>query len=329
MNTFKVARLGIWGVILATCLSVAGLYLAVHQTFLVGDSLQHIVKESRIAETVREEVLLPKILQTTRASDYSSLLDGQTVTDAFNEAVSTETLNAKLKPAALAIQKWLNSEEPEVSFSINMTDLSDSFANTLSKKVQSKVAALPACTLRNSLSDAQSGTCKSSLVTPEALAERINTLIANDSTLASNTTITPATLNLPTSSGAASDIPSYLNLFYALSLVALGITVVVSLWLLLKHRLSGIVTIGAGALLAGMGMFLVSVVGPQRLGIVSSDSQVQQVLRAGSSGLEANLQQLSVTLGVVGLVLIVGGAIGLLIIKKRFQSSQSIHFSRH
>lgn len=328
MNIFKGIRLGIWSIILAACVVIGGLYLAVSQTFLTTQSLNRIVAESQLSETVRSDVLLPKILQTTRASDYAALLDDNTVTAAFNEAVSTEVLNKKLEPAVDSLQKWLNSKEPTVDFSISMADVSDSFAEKLANKVNDKYASIPSCTLRSTLADAESGICRSSLVTKEALAQKINDMVKQDASLQSSTTITPDSIQLSGSlQRIGSDLPTYLNMFYAGSIIAAGIAALISLWLLLKHRLSGIIAFGSAGVLSGLVLYIVSVVGTQRAGLLSSDSQVLQVARAGSNAIEAVLQQQTLLLVGVGALLIVLAIIAKIILKRRASPAQSLHLS--
>ncbi len=328
MNIFKGIRLGIWSIILTACIVIGGLYLAVSQTFLTTKSLTTIVADSKLAETVRSEVLLPKVLQTTRASDYAALLDDKTVTTAFNEAVSTEVLNKKLEPAVDSLQKWLNSKEPTVDFSISMSDLSDSFAEKLASRVNDKYASIPRCTLRSTLADAENGVCSSSLVTKEALAQKINDMIKRDTSLQSSTTITPDSIQLSGSlQRIGSDLPTYLNMFYAGSIIAAGIAALVSLWLLLKHRLSGVIAFGSAGILSGLFLYIVSVIGTQRAGLVSSDPQILQIARAGSSAIEAALQQQAIILLSSGLALVIIGVVAKVLINRHSTPKQSLHLS--
>lgn len=328
MNIFKGIRLGIWSIILAACIVIGGLYLAVSQTFLTTKSLNTIVADSKLSETVRSEVLLPKVLQTTRASDYAILLDDKTVTTAFNEAVSTDVLNKKLEPAVDSLQKWLNSKEPTVDFSISMADLDDNFAKKLSTKVNEKYSSLPSCTLRNTLADAESGVCRSSLVTKEALSQKINDIITLDSSLQENTTITPESIQLSTAlQRTGSDLPTYLNMFYAASIIAAGIAVFISLWLLLKHRLSGIIAFGGASVLSSIALFVIAVVGTSQAGAISTDPQVLQVARAGSSTFEAALQQQVTILLGVGILLVIVGIVAKILLRRHAKPKQSLHLS--
>lgn len=330
MNIFKIVRLVVWGALVAICIVITCLYLAINQTFLTRDGLTTVVKESRVADTVRSEILLPKILQTTRASDYSTLLDDKTVTEAFNSAVSTEVLTKKLQPAVDSLQKWLNSEEPKIVFSIDMSDLSDTFAATLADKVNTKVASLPRCTAQNTIAQAESGVCRSTVITANTLSKQIEEMIKTDPTLASNVTITPESIQLsPSIQRNGSDLPSYLNLLYAAAIVAAGVTALVSLWLLFKHRLAGVITLGASALLGGIGLFIIATLGAHAAGSFSSDSQVQQLARAGASAFEAAVQRQFILLFIGGIIALLIGVTAAILLRRRRASHQSMHLSGH
>jgi hypothetical protein len=328
MKLFKAIRLSTWSVIIGTTIAFSGTYLALSQTLLTAEGLNTILTQSKLSETVRDDVLLPKILQTTRGSDYAALLDDQTVTAAFNEALPAETLDSKLAPAVNSLEKWLNSKEPTITFSINMSDLSDTFARSLSQKVGEKYASIPRCTIRSSLSDAENGICRSSIISEENIRQKITELIKNDASLRTSTVITPDSVPVaPALLEYGRDIPSYLNIYYAAALVAAAIAVLSALWLIFKHRLYGIVTLGSGILLASVLLLLISIVGVERATAISTDPQILQLARAGSTALKDALQHQALLLGSSGLLLIIIGVAAILITRRRSRSSQSMRFS--
>lgn len=323
MNVFAIIRRSIWAVILAACIVVGGLYLAFSQTFLTSAGLTHILQQSRLAETVKDEVLLPKVLASTRSSDYSALLDDKTVTDAFNAAITPDALNAKLAPAVDALQQWLNSKEPSVKFSISMSDLSDNFADKLGQKINAKVAALPQCTRQNTLADAENGVCRSPFITSELLGQKINEAIKSDPALQENVTVSQETLPLPASNN---DLPSYLNMFYALTLVATGIMALISIWLLFKHRFAGIITIGAACILAAIALFAVSILSHAAIAR-ADDPLLGKIVFASVGSLNSILQQEALFLASGGIAAIVIGSTLLVIFARRRKSRQAMHMS--
>jgi hypothetical protein len=328
MNVFKTIRLGLWSILLVLCVIIGGLYLAVSQTFLSPTSLATIVNQSHLADTVRSTILLPKILASTRNSNYSPLLDDKTVTDAFNTAVTTDTLNKKLTPAVNSLQAWLDSQQPTVSFSIDMSDLSNTFADQLSQSVNAKISLLPLCTLRSTMDDAENGVCRSPYITQAALAQKINDAIKNDPALKDNMTITPDAIKLSSSvKQPGQDLPEYLNMFYAVSIVAAGIAGLVTLWLLFKHRLAGIITVGIAGLLAGILLYITAIIGVQAVGTLSTDELVQQVARTGSNIFAAALQKEALILMIGGAVMALVTSAIVIIISRRRRPERSAHLS--
>ena len=291
MNVFTLLRLGIWSVLLAGCLVLCGIYWTVQSTLLTSANLHTIVQQSALSETVRRDILLPRVLQATQGSDYAALLDNAMVTAAFDAALPSHKLDAQLTPATEAIAKWLNSTEPTVTFSIDMSSLSHDFAAALATKANDKLASLAPCTYQNTLADAQTGVCRSERVTKEALAGKIKQFVASDPTLATQATLTPDSIGLRAALDKASDAPTYLNLLYATTIIAGGVAVLITLWLLLKHRLYGLVTIGvAGGIAAGI-LYCLSIFGLQPLGTLSDNVLLQQAIRAVIGSFEASLQR--------------------------------------
>lgn len=328
MNVFRIIRLSLWAMILAACATVAIGYLAFSQAFLSKEGLTKIVEQSHLAETARTDILLPRLLATTRSSDYSTLLDDKTVTDAFNEALPKEALNAKLEPAVNALHLWLNSKEPSVAFSIDMTDLSNNFANKLSEKINAKVAALPTCTARNTLADAENAVCRSPFITKETLMNQIDEAIKNDPELKSNSTITPETIALPRSAQTGGgDLPSYLNMFYATSLIAAALAGLIVLWLLFKHRFAGIITIGAASLLAAAALAAGPLAAAPLTARLSGDELASKIAFAATHSLASNIQYYAVVLAGAGITAIIIGSLGAFFLARRRKAQAGMHLS--
>ncbi len=328
MNTFAIIRRVIWGLLLSGCIVIGGFYLALSQTILTKDGLRTVVTESKLADTVRDDVLLPRILQATRGSTYASLLDDTTVTKAVETAIPSDRLNKMLDPAVDATWRWLNSQEPEVHFSIPATSLSTSLATTLDKQVAAKVANLPACTLLSAYLDAETGLCQSRRINTEALTEKIQQIIKQDAMLDNQNVLTPESTGIKAAlSGSASDLPSYLNMLYALSLVTAVAGGLITLWLLAKHRFAGIITIGGAGILAGISLYIVGIVATTRTGTLSDNTQLQLVARSAITLLNQTINHYALLVAGAGIIVAAIGSIGLYFWKKHHTDYQSVHLS--
>lgn len=325
MNVLATIRRIIWGIILGSCITVALLYLAFYQTFLSGDGLHKIVSKSQAAQTVRDEFLLPTIIEGVKASPYASFFDDATITKAFKEAVSVETLNDKMAPAIDSLQAWLNSKEPSINFSIDTSDMSASFIEKLAQAADKKFTTLPQCTRYNTLIDAENGICQSPLVSKDELKAAITRTIENEPSLRTSL-ITQETIILPSSAQRVGhSLPDYLNIFYGLSIIAGGVSLLVLLWLLLKHRLQGIMTIGFGCLLAAILLFGAATTLPLAMPSFESDQLINNLTLGAVRLFTDTLRQYALVVGGVGFIIGVISSITLVFINRRRKPAGAIH----
>jgi hypothetical protein len=325
MNVLATIRRILWSIILAACITVCSLYLVVSNVLLSGNNLQKITKESSITQTIRDDVLLPRVLESAKSSQYSTLLDEKTVTKAFQDSISTDDLSKKLTPAVDALQEWLNSKRPDVTFSIDTSDLADRFASKLSAAVSAKIKALPACNYTNTTVDAESGVCRSPFVSQTELDETIKRTINNEST-AKNATITQDTIQLPREARqAGQDLPTYLNMLYSATVVTAGIGALITLWLLLKHRLAGIVTIGAACVLAGVTLFVATSAVRAVVASLDGDPLIGHLVLSISSLVTDAIRYAGLLLVGGGLVAIVLGVVALVILGRRKKAHDAAH----
>lgn len=329
MNVFRLIRRALWSIMMALCIVVACVYLAFSQVFLAPGGLAKIVKQSSLASNVRNDIILPQILSLTKSSQYAGLLDDKTVTDSFNAAVSDDTINNKLTPAIESVSSWLNSKEPDVTFSVSMSDLSSSFADQLSNRVSTKIATLPTCTYRNTQADAENGVCRSPLLTSQAVSKEINDTIKNNPALGQSVAVTPESFPaLSSKSANNSNLPSYLNMLYSLSLVSAGLIVLVGIWLLFKHRLGGIVTLGAACIMAAIGLFVVAQTLSHFAAQPSSDSLMHNFIVVAIQSLRTVLDQQIQWLALGGIIAVVLASALIIILHRRRKSRETMHMSR-
>lgn len=317
MNVLATIRRIIWGIILGICITVAALYFAFSNTFLTGNGLHQVISKAQVSQTIRDDFLLPKVLEGIHASQYSQFLDDAAVTKAFNEALPSETLDTKLTPAIDSLQAWLNSKEPAVNFTIDTSDISANFISKLSQTASTKYASLPRCTFANTLIDAERGLCQSPLVSKEDLAAAITRTVERDPAL-NTATFTQETITLsPSVKQAGHSLPDYLNIAYGLSIIAAGVAVLVTLWLLFKHKLAGIVTIGLAGLLAGLLLFIAATAIPLTVPNFGGDPLPSNLLLGAARLLADTIKQYSLIIAAIGFLLGVIALITMVIMSRR------------
>lgn len=328
MTIFKAVRLSIWGIIFASGITVAGIYLALSQTILTTNGLQKIAADSQIASSIRKDIITPKVLQATQSYEYTALLDDTTVTDAINETFTDAVLAKKIEPAITSLHDWLDSKVPAITFSLSTSDLTASFSQTLAKKVIKNYQAAPTCTIQNTRAEALAGECRSPFITDESLTTEIQQSIETNASIREISTITPDMITIPAGEGPrASDLPTYLNIFYAISIVAAGIAAIVGLWLLLKHRLNGIITLGGSTLAASGFLFIALIVISRTAEAATGGQQMQEIIASAIEMIEASVHAKIIILAIVGAVLILIGIVTKIVITRYRKSNSSMHLS--
>jgi len=324
MNVLRFIRRTLWSILLAICIVVGCAYIALSQVFLAPAGLTNIINESALAETVRAQGLLPRVLSATKSSPYAGLLDNKTVTDAFNASITKEAVSTKLTPAIESLSLWLNSKEPSADFSIDMTDLARAFSDQLVSRVGAKIDALPSCTRDNTLADIANGICRSTLISKEVITLSISQAIQSNNEI----TITPETLPLLSSNNRAGDsLPSYLNILYSISLVAAAVIGLVGLWLLFKHRLGGIITLGAACLLAAIALYVISIILTQSTIAPADNPLLASIVSSATQSLRVTMEQQAMYLAIGGTVAITIATIILVILNRRRNSHNTMRMS--
>lgn len=322
MNIFAHIRRFIWAILLAACVAIGCGYLIFSQTFLSSQGLTHILEQSRLAETVKNETLLPKILANARSSSYSPLLDDALVTSAFNATVTTEALNTKFAPAIDALQLWLNGKQPAIQFTISLADLSNSFAGKLAEGMGTKIDVLPQCTRQNTLADIKNLACRPPGITGQTFRVAIHTALKSDAALQETTTLHSNDIPQLTRFQSESNLPSQLSLLYIFTFITTGIGALITLWLLVKHRFAGIVAIGVACLLAMAILLAAPSAMHTATAHITNPTQIK-IVSASTTTLTASLQPYILGLAVGGVAAIILGLLGVFLLSRRNQSSQT------
>jgi len=326
MKGFVILRRVLWGAILAGSIAIGCLYLSISSVFLTTSGLQKIASDSNLSQAIRNDVLLPDILESTKNSQYASILDTPTVTKAFNNAIPPDVLNNKLTPALEATRDWLDSKQPAITYSINTADLSDKFAGTLARAVSAKILSVPECTVSNTPSQAKDGICRSVEAAQSNITETAKKIIERESSFES-TVVTQDDIAFTSSlQGSMPYLPDYLNVLYALSIVAAGLILLIGLWLLFKHRLAGIITIGVASIISALLLYFVTALLPNVAQRFANVVAANDILTASVASLGASLRHTALLLGVGGAITVALASIILVAITRRQKNHDTVHF---
>lgn len=328
MKAFTLLRLMIWSIILTICIVVVASNFIVSQTVLDKHKLEAAAKKGDVYPVIRSQLLAPHILAAAKESDYSALVDEQLVNESVSKVFDDNTLEKLFSPALDSFSAWLNSKQPDASFTIDAQDEMKILSTNLTDKIVARIMNLPDCTYRNSLKDVENGVCKSIYVTQDELRQEILAALQTNNTIRDGK-ITASQLTLSNSLVARTrNIPELINMLYSAAIFAAGIFALVTLRLLFRYRLVGVATIGIAGILASIVLFV---------GIQSTASFATSIaLEPAYASITQSITQLvadeakriALYLLAVSIVLtLLGAGLWFGIRRRRTTKAQTIHFA--
>lgn len=318
MDIFAIIRRSISGAVATALLLVGCAYLVVSTTLLSTDGLNTISNEAGVSQIIRKDMVLPHLINEAEQSSYSHLITKEAVTKAFTSAVPDSALKSKLDPAIESTRDWLDSKSSDISFTIDTSDISEDFKKSLTNEINKNIEKIPACTYENSLSDAEYGVCRSPYIPTSDIKASVADTI-NSSPAIQLATITTDDFSVPESTlKLTRDIPDYINMLYALSLLTTGIAVIIMLRLLIRHKINGFITIGSICIALSVILFVASLVIPQAATGLEGGQFIQSLATSVADSFKTQLHRQAVSLGGIGVItVLVFGLLKLALSKHR------------
>lgn len=305
MDILAIIRRSISAAVATALLLVGCAYLVVSTTLLTTAGLKNISQQAKLTEIIRSDLVLPHLITQAENSSYSHLINQSAVTKAFNQAVPSSALEPKLDPAIEATRAWLDSKSSDISFVIDTSDQAEDFKSALIKQVNQNVAKLPACTYDNTLSEAQYGICKSPYISSLDIQTEIADSIDSNPSLQLSK-ISSDSFAIPDSSlKLTRNLPDYINMLYALSLLTSGIAAIICLRLILRHKLNGLITLGFICLALSLIIFIVSLLITPLVTSWELPGFTQSLASATAESFKAQMQRQSIALGGIGVIIVV------------------------
>ena len=331
MKVFAGVRLTIWAVILGACLAIVGLYWSASETILSQKELTSWTKKSDFYQVVRDDMIAPRLVSGIKNVQPNgfNLLPEKAIHQTLDQTVKPSDLESKSTPAIASLQKWLDSKSSDIEFSIDATSIRKKLVANLSHEIDQEIAALPACTYKNSLTDIQNAVCAYSPEFSSEIKSTIMTAFEQNDTLGFTNTITQNDITLPANvASAGRNLPDELNLLYMVTLFCGGVAILGALWLLIKKRALGIATLGVAGLIAACVLFITSGVLPatvKNLGLGSFAG----VASTAADAVAANLNQHALLFAIIGgILLIIGSGITFFLQRSKQPSSHNVHFGK-
>lgn len=272
-------------------------------------------------------MLKPRLLEEARNAGYESLVDEATVSGALATSFSDAELRQLFTPATASLAAWLNSKQPDASFSVDARRQFDALTTQLSERLSAKMMALPACGFRNTMADIAQGVCRPPFSTQDELkAEIADTLRAQP--LVKEGTLTSEQLALPDSLIARTrNLPEYLTMLYSAAIFAAGVLLIGALWVLWKHRFAGLIVIGLAGLIAAASLLAVQNNLLAAVNSLALATGYQAVARAVAGTIGSELFSLLAPLAGISAVVALVGAVGTYLMQRQ-HSKGEMHLKR-
>lgn len=247
MRVWRGFTLTVWVILLVLLAAFAMQYRALQATVLDGNTAKTQLAQTGSYETFRDTVLLEKLRAIVQARyPQNTLIDDAMLRSILAETLPQEEMRRRFEPAVDSVYRWIDSKEPEISFSVDLSDKASVFYRVLEVQLGKKLASLPSCGDYRYPPDEAVLVDKCIpvyIAVTEATGAAMDTLRSNE--LPIGNVITPETFAAP--SGQAKSLrqlPTYLNYLWVLNYVALALFVLISLFLLVTRRSLGVAAIG-------------------------------------------------------------------------------------
>lgn len=326
MKLFALLRLAAWGCILVLCSVVVMSNYIVSQTALNKHALQSAALNGGVYPAIRSELLAPRILAAARESSYSTLITTDTVNKTVDQVFDDAALEKMFAPALDSMSEWLDSKQPDVSFSLDASAQMKHLSEALADAIVSHASSLPDCTYRNSFRDIENGICRSTLLSDDALRQIVLAALRTNSIIKDGQ-ITHEQVALSDSFVARTrNIPEYINMLYSAAIFAAGIFILAGLRMIYRYRLIGIGTIGIAGLVTSTVLLIGSQYITSLLGNVALEPVYETVAKSAATLLINETRQVALHLSLASFALtLVDMASWLAVKKHRKKSIQSIH----
>lgn len=323
-------RLTLWSLVLSICLVVLMSQLLLSRTLLDSRDMQSLVADTSIYDTVRRDVLVPHIQATIQGSEYASVIEKETVTTAVDQTFDDKALDALLAPTTHSLVNWLNSNQSDLSLPVDAQVQVHDLTRALSESIAAQIVALPPCTWLNTAEDIAQYICRPPTVDDSAITRTVEQAIRSDSRF-DDSNFNIVSLMLPESTRTFIEpIPRYINILYSAAIFAAGVLVLGVLWLLIRYKFTGIITLGVSAALAttafGLLVYIVQGLPAQ----VALESSYQTIVQAFTSLITQEAMTIIVISASVSVALIAVGVAGLLYLRsRRSKQADTVHLHEH
>lgn len=260
MKVWRGFTLTLWALLLTMCMTFAIVYRSIQTTVLDQRTTTELLRESLVYPTIRNEILAPKVLSSiNELQPDNQLLDLPLIRTVLEQTVPDNELEQRLKPAITSLYRWLDSKEPEVTFSLSLADKQTAFYKALEQAVHKKTTSLDSCV--NDPYPPEDALLKYRCLPSYLTAKEATQAVmgaARAQNVASTAHLSAEQFELPRGIdvGKAKQTPTYLNMLWAVNWLALAGLGIIPIFLLISRRAVGGITTGIALIIAGLAVLV-------------------------------------------------------------------------
>lgn len=259
MKVWRGFTLAVWVTILTLLAAFVMQYQALQTTVLDRSTAKAQLSQSGAYEKLRDTVLVDKLRAVVQERyPQNTVVDDSLLRQVLRETLPRDEMQRRFEPAVDAFYRWLDSKEPEIDFSIDLSDKVGLFYRVLEVQLEKKLATLPSCGDYRYPPDEAVLVDKCIpvyIAVTEAAAVAMDTLKTSE--LPIGNTVTPETFAPPKAQATAfRQLPTYLNYLWVLNYVAIAVFTLVTLLLLATRKSLGLLALGGSLVAASIVVWL-------------------------------------------------------------------------
>jgi hypothetical protein len=255
MKVWRGFTLTVWAITLTLLAAFLMQYHALQTTILDSGAAKTRLAQSGAYKKLRDTVLTERLRSVVQERyPENTLVDDAMLRSILAETLPDDEMQRRFEPAVEAFYRWTDSKEPEIDFTIDLSDKVGVFYRVLEVQLGKKLATLPSC------GDYRYPPEEAILVdkcipvyisVTEATAAAMDALKTSE--LPIGNTITPETFGFARSqSSAFKQLPTYLNYLWVLNYVAITLFVLVTFLLAVTRRSLGVLAVGVSLIAASV-----------------------------------------------------------------------------
>ena len=254
MKVWRAFTLAFWGTLITVCVSLIAVYFVLSQTLLNPTAVKRWLDQSG-SYAVLAEIVVPNIVKNSGGIPSNSLVADDMLMRAAKASITADDVKAKSGPIIDAVYAWLDSKSPEITFSIPVTSETDRFLQALRNELFTKIKSLPECQGFIDPSTLADANCLPPYVTTDGavdfVMERVQQQELFRDKVLTPTLITGKTVTLN------QRIPDAISLFWVIQLIAMPVVAVLTLFLIIKRRATGLIAVAVALAIPALALLVV------------------------------------------------------------------------